>query len=122
MLGFFRFQLTFSVILYQRTAQWLEITQCTKWSPQKVQKPLDITHRYYNISFLRLYFFIFKEKGKEGEGEKHQCVVASLVPPSGNLACDPGMCPEWEAHHPPFGSQASSESTEPGQPGPLQYY
>ena len=33
-----------------------------------------------------------RERGKEGErvGEKHQCVVASLVPPTGDLARNPG--------------------------------
>ena len=31
---------------------------------------------------------------KEKEGKKHQCVVASRVPPSGDLACNPGMCPD----------------------------
>ena len=58
--------------------------------------------------------------GKEGErqGEKHQCVVASQVPPTGNLACNPGMCPDWESNRQPFGSQASTQSTEPHQPGP----
>ena len=34
-------------------------------------------------SFLRLYLFIFRERGRVGErkGEKHQCVVASHAPP-----------------------------------------
>ena len=39
------------------------------------------------------------------EGEKHQCVVASLVPPTGDPAHDPGMCPDWELNQQPFGSQ-----------------
>ena len=40
--------------------------------------------------------FIFREREKEGEkeGEKHQCVVASHVPPTGDLAHNPGMCPD----------------------------
>ena len=29
----------------------------------------------------------------EREVEKHQCVVASHMPPPGDLACNPGMCP-----------------------------
>ena len=29
----------------------------------------------------------------EREGEKHQCVVASHVPPTGDLAYNLGMCP-----------------------------
>ena len=40
---------------------------------------------------LRFYVFIFRDRGKEGE--KHQCVVASHVPPTRDLACNPGMCP-----------------------------
>ena len=43
----------------------------------------------------------------EGErgGEKHQCVVASHVAPTGDLACNPGTCPDWESNRRPFGSQ-----------------
>ena len=49
-------------------------------------------------SFLKKILFIFKEKGREGEreGEKHQCVVTSFEPYPGDLACNPGMCPDWE--------------------------
>ena len=43
------------------------------------------------------YLFIFRERAREGEREeeKHQCVVASRTTPTGNLARNPGMCPEW---------------------------
>ena len=34
----------------------------------------------------------------EREGEKHQCVVASHTPPTGNLTCNPGMYPDWESN------------------------
>ena len=55
------------------------------------QKILSI----YIYIFLRFYLFIFRE-GREGEREekKHQCMVASHVPPSGDLAYNPGMCPD----------------------------
>ena len=46
-------------------------------------------------------------------------MVASCVSPTGDLACDPGVCPDWELNHHPFGSQAGTESTEPHQPGLL---
>ena len=64
--------------------------------------------------------FIFRERGREEEreGEKHQCVVASHVPPTGDLAHNPGMCPDWESNQRLFGLQASTQSTEPHQPGP----
>ena len=50
--------------------------------------------------FLRFYLFIFRERVGEGEreGEKHQCVVASCAPLTGGLACNPGMCPDWESN------------------------
>ena len=72
------------------------------------------------FSFFSKILFIFRE-GKGGrEGERHQCMVASQVPPSGDLAHNPGMCPDsdWESNHQPFGSQASTQSAELQQPGP----
>ena len=73
------------------------------------------------LFFKRFYFFIFTEKGREREreGEKHQCVVASCTPHAGDLAHNPGMCPDWELNLRPFGSQSGAQSTEPHQPGPV---
>ena len=59
--------------------------------------------RYY---FLKILFFkkdfiySFLEKGREGEREeeKHHCVVASQMPPTGDLACNSGVCPDWESN------------------------
>ena len=53
--------------------------------------------------------------------EKHLS-VASLTSPTGDLAHNPGMCPDWELNQRPFGSQASAQSTEPHQPGLLLYF
>ena len=38
------------------------------------------------VFFLRFYLFIFTQRRREGEreGEKHQCVVASCMPPTGD--------------------------------------
>ena len=71
------------------------------------------------FSFTILFTFRQRGRGKEGEreGEKHHCVVASCVPPTGDLACNPGMCPDWESNQQPIGLQASTQSTEPHQPG-----
>ena len=65
--------------------------------------------------------FIFSERGGEGEreGEKHQRVVASGAPSNGDLAYNPGMCPDWELNWQAFGSQAGTQSTDPHQPGLL---
>ena len=44
-------------------------------------------------------------------------MIASQAPPTGDLACNAGMCPDWESNLRPFGSQASIQSTAPHQPG-----
>ena len=64
--------------------------------------------------------FIFRERVREGEkeGEKHQCVVASHTSPTGDLACNSRMCPDWELNQQPFGFQSGAQSTAPHQPGP----
>ena len=43
--------------------------------------------------FSRFYLFLEKGEGREKDGEKHQCVVASRVLLTGDLADTPGMCP-----------------------------
>ena len=55
---------------------------------------------FFYLLFKIFYLFIFRERGKEGEreGEKHQYVIASCAPPTGNLACNLGMCPDWESN------------------------
>ena len=53
------------------------------------------------ISFLKKDFiYLFLERGREREieGEKHQCVVAPCVHPTRDLACNPGMSPDWESN------------------------
>ena len=47
---------------------------------------------------------------REKERKKHQCVVASPVSPTGDLAHNPRMCPDWESNQWPFGSQAGTQA------------
>ena len=42
--------------------------------------------------------------------------VASHVPPAGDLAHNPDMCPDWELNWWLFGLQAGAQSAEPHQP------
>ena len=46
-------------------------------------------------------------------------MVASHSPPTADLACNPGMCPDQEPNWQPFGSpfEAGAQSTEPYHPG-----
>ena len=44
----------------------------------------------------RIYLFLERrQRDGEREGEKHQYVVASHAPPTGDLACKLGMFPDW---------------------------
>ena len=36
-------------------------------------------------------------------------MVASHTPPTGGLALNPGVCPDWELNQRPFGSQDSTQ-------------
>ena len=72
--------------------------------PQMTHKPKSKTHKWlgflFLFLFLRFYLFIFRERESVGEkeGDKHQCVVASHMPPTGDLARNSGMCPDWESN------------------------
>ena len=50
--------------------------------------------------FFKEFIYLFLERGREGEreGENHQCAVASHAPSTGDLAHNPGMCPDWESN------------------------
>ena len=37
------------------------------------------------------------------EGVKYPCVAACHVPPTGDMARNPGMCPDWELNRLSFG-------------------
>ena len=73
-----------------------------------------------NHIYFKDFIFIFREREGEREGEKHQHVVASHVPPTRDPACNLGTRPDQEPNRfgsQPFSSQASTQSTGPHQPG-----
>ena len=83
--------------------------------------PHLLAQSYCNL-FVFKDFICFQTRGREGErvGQKHQCVVASCgYPPTEDLACNPGMCPDQDSNWQPFVSQASTQATELHQPGHL---
>ena len=72
-------------------------------------KSTVISSQFSALSLSSIFIFIFEkyfiylflereEVGGERKGEKHQCVVASRVPATGDLACSPEMCPDWESN------------------------
>ena len=62
------------------------VTDCVWWQ--------EIARTLIRTLFKKKLFLEWK--GVEREGGKHQCVVASHTPPTGDLACNPGMCPDRE--------------------------
>ena len=71
------------------------------------------------LCFLKI-FYLFLEKGEEREKEKERNInvwLPVICPSIGDLALNPGMCPNWELNWQHFGLQAGTQSTEPHQPG-----
>ena len=105
----------------------------TDWFPIGITEPPHSLGVYCHqrkittllIFILKNILYIYFQRGRregETEGEKHPCVVASHMPLNGDLAHHPGMCPDWEWNHWPFGVQAHAQSTELHQPGHFCYF
>ena len=72
--------------------------------------PFSLSHKLEFLFFFKkdfMYLFLERREGKEKEREKHQCVVASCAPPTGDLTHNPGMWPVWESNQWPFGWEPS---------------
>ena len=74
------------------------------------------------------YLFLERLEGWEKERERNNNLqekhgsVASHMPPTGDLAHNPGMCPDRKSNQGPFGLQDSVRSTESHQSGPNLYF
>ena len=57
--------------------------------------------------FLKVLFIYFQRERKGGRRSRRETSMcgASHVAPTGDLACNPSMCPDCELNRPPFGSQ-----------------
>ena len=71
--------------------------------------PVAVVFSFFKKDFIH---FIFRQRGREGEkeGEKHQCVVASRTPPTGDLACNP----DWESNGRPLVHRPALNPHQPG--------
>ena len=91
---------------------------------KRLEKVVDFDTKLVNIQgnitviFMVFLFkkilFIFRERGKERKKGRETSMVTSRI---GDLTQNPGMCPDWELNQRPFSLQASTQSTEPHQPG-----
>ena len=94
-------------------AQQLPMAPITSWIKKQFPLFFLFFKLIYFSEFLNFFkdFIYFLREGKGGrKEEKHQCVVASHLPPTGDLAHNPGTCPDWELNRPLI-SQASTQST-----------
>ena len=82
---------------------------------------LSLHSTLYIYIFKRFHLFIFRERKGE-KGEKHQCVVASGTPPTGDLVCNPGLCPDWELNQRLFGLQTDTQPLSHTSQGYLYFY
>ena len=73
--------------------------------------------------FFKDFIYLFLERGerrrKRGK-ETSMCGCLSHAP-IGDLAINPGMCPDWESNQRAFGLQAHAQSTELHQLGPVSF-
>ena len=78
--------------------------------------PLSLSS-FFKILFLKILFihlFIFREgKGGRKRGRETSMCGCLSHSPTGDLARNPSMCPEWESNQQSFGSQANAQSRGP---------
>ena len=102
---------------------WMTFLKCSGEKKSCQPRILFYFKKYF------IYLFLERGEGREEERErnikvwkKHQ-LAASRMPPTGDLAHNPGMHPDWESNQWPFSSQAGTQPTEPHQPGlNLEFY
>ena len=70
------------------------------WKDDKGHVTHDLCHQELIVHFFKdfIYLFLERQERREKEEEKHQCVVASCMPPTRDLAHNPGMCSDWESN------------------------
>ena len=95
--------------------------QPTEWEKIFASHKSDkgFLYRILKTLFKNIYiFFVERGEGKEKKRERNINVWLPLTcAPTGDLARNPGMCPDWESNWQLFGSQAGTQSIQPHQPG-----
>ena len=104
----------------QKQYKWAQLKFVNKkFLPPEHQNNHDVCLLRGTITMFLKILFIFRERGREGE--KHPSVT-SHKPPTGDLADNPGMCPDRELNRRPFGFRDNAQPTEPHQSGLDNHY
>ena len=80
------------------------------FSLHKVKAPFRCPWEIINVLFsCNPFTFFFKKNPyfREREGETPKC-MRDHTSPTGDLACNPGMCPDWELNQQPFGHRRAA--------------
>ena len=68
------------------------------------------------FSFLKDFIYLFLERGEGRNRRRETSMLPLALAPTGDPACNPGMCPDWESSWRLFGSQVGTQPTDPHQP------
>ena len=81
---------------------------------EQISKVDSQAHRkgFFLPFFFKIYLFIFRERGREGEREREK---DTWIPHTHN----PGMCPDQESNQQPFALQDDAQPTEPHRSKPI---
>ena len=63
------------------------------------------------MAFFKDFIYLLLDRGEGREKEEERNINVWLpfsCPTPGNLACSPGMCPDWELNQRPLGFQAGT--------------
>ena len=60
--------------------------------------------------FFNDFIYLSLERGEGREKERERELAASQSPPTGDVACNPDVCPDRESNLQPFGLQAGIQS------------
>ena len=79
----------------------------TRWTMGRINY---ISFLFFKLMYFKGFIYLFLEswEGRQKERDR-RCVrvhhpVTSHTPPTSDLACNPGMCPDWELNWQPIGS------------------
>ena len=73
--------------------------------------------------FFKDFIYLFLERGERREKERERNINVWLPhgPPTGDLAHNPGMCPDWELNQSPFGLQFTLNPLSHTRQGRIQF-